>query len=134
MDVIRRFVCTHPRGIILLDEIDKCVPSGQKTTHSDWDLSVFTELLSLYDACPRLLTSGWQKPHVDRLKSHFLIGAGAWQKQIAKAVANHSSHAEEVSKDFGIPFRISIQVQRSSDRIGTAKPDGLRRGNPARPR
>ena len=109
LDVIRKFVCAHPRGIILLDEIDKCVPSGQKTTHSDWDLSVFTELLSLYDACPRLLMSGWQKPHVDRLKSHFLIGAGAWQKQIAKAVANHSSHAEEVSKDFGIPSELAYR-------------------------
>ena len=109
LDVIRRFVCTHPRGIILLDEIDKCVPSGQKEAHSDWDLSVFTELLSLYDACPRLLTSGWQKPHVDRLKSHFLIGAGAWQKQVAKAEANQSSHAEEVSKDFGIPAELAYR-------------------------
>jgi hypothetical protein len=107
LHVIRRFVRDHDRGCIFLDEIDKCCPSGDRGWTSEWNLSTTTEVLSLLDGDHRLLTSGWNREDVARLRNFIIIGAGAWQRKV-KADGT-SAHAKRMIKDPGIPQEITYR-------------------------
>ncbi len=85
LDIIRRFVRDNNRGVVFIDEIDKC---SDPSDRSSWALSVCTELISLLDQDSKLTTAGWTEDDIAKLQAKFmLVGAGAWQ-----VVANAQGH------------------------------------------
>jgi hypothetical protein len=107
LHVIRRFVRQNPKGCIFLDEIDKCCPSGDRAWTSEWNLGTTTELLALLDGDQRLLTSGWTREDVGRLRNYMIIGAGAWQR-MAKNDGT-LAHVKRMIDDPGIPQEVTYR-------------------------
>jgi hypothetical protein len=122
--VLRAFVRRNPHGgIVLLDELDKALPSGGEAWTHHWALSVITELLAFLDTDDRLLTAGWSRGDVERLSTRFLIiGAGAWQRQSRKAAEDKTSHAAAIMADLGIPEEISLRFNSRFIEIAAPTP------------
>lgn len=107
LTVIRKFVEKHDSGgCIFLDELDKAVPMGDHAWDNGWSLSTTAEILSLLDCDSRLLTSGWQKRDVERLRKFLIVGAGAWQRLVAAAEKQGSSLHDQIANSPFIPEEI----------------------------
>jgi hypothetical protein len=107
LTVIRKFIEKHDSGgCIFLDELDKAVPMGEKGWDNGWSLSTTAEILSLLDCDSRLLTSGWQRRDVDRLRKFLIVGAGAWQRLVAVAEQQGSSLHDQIATSPFIPEEI----------------------------
>ncbi len=97
LNLIQRCVRNNNRGMIFVDEIDKCSDPNDR---SSWALSVLTELISLLDQDTKLLTAGWSEDDVNKLKAQFMIvGAGAWQV-VANAQGKHLGFGASTKGDY----------------------------------
>jgi hypothetical protein len=109
LTVIKQFVADNPTCCVFLDEVDKCLP-GRDTFGQTWDLSIFTEIVSLLDSDSKLQNFGWQPKQIERLRqSHCLIGAGAWQAHVAGSdgvISPDNGYVGRIVKNAGIPTEI----------------------------
>jgi len=75
LETISKFVSKHPKGIIYIDELDKC-RAGFST---DWSSSMMQELFGLIDGT--VSVGAWTKNLREKLKTKFfIIGSGTWQE------------------------------------------------------
>jgi hypothetical protein len=128
LQVLRAFIRSHPQGgIVLLDELDKALPSGAEAWTHHWALSVGSEVMAFLDSDTRLLTSGWSRGDIERLSSRFLVvGAGAWQRQGRKAAEDKTSHAAAIMADLGIPEEIAFRFNARFLEIAAPTPKDFR--------
>jgi hypothetical protein len=105
--VIRRFIRSHRRSILFIDEIDKIVGGEMAFSHG-WSLSVLAECIGILDSDKKLAVCGWKTSDVEHLrKSCFVIGAGAWQLHAAKARRERNvAYADLVAENAGIPEEV----------------------------
>ena len=107
LTVIRKFVGKHDSGgCIFLDELDKALPMGERAWDNGWSLATTAEILCLLDCDSRLLTAGWQKRDIGRLRKFLIVGAGAWQRLVAAAEKQGSSLHDQIATSPFIPEEI----------------------------
>lgn len=107
LTVIRRFVRSHARSIIFVDEIDK-LTHGEAAFSHPWGLAVLAECLAILDSDKKLGVCGWKESDIEHLrKTCFIVGAGAWQLHAVEARREENlAYAERILDQAGIPEEV----------------------------
>ena len=83
--LLRDYIRKQPVGVIMLDEIDKLVPSGSAAIQQHWSISCWGEAICILDQDERLLSHEWTRDDISKLQSFFFVAAGAFEFYLREA-------------------------------------------------
>ena len=107
---ILRFIGTHPRGIVFIDEVNKL--TMHHASESSWCADVLSEILAFLDMDVRLEPAGFSPDQIDHLdENFFIVGGGAFQAEWHGTKTREIGFSERPVTETAEKYRRAVQSQ-----------------------